>query len=153
MISSRLDKVENITDNFLTRDIEQKIWHIIYSVNDKVEYEKALKSYANKNNLDEVSFVEAFKKFPLFRSEYGSFSEKAIKKLLPLMRLGKYWNYDNINDHSKNRIQKIITGEFDENLPDKVREKAIHLTNENDFQGLQLWLAQYIVTADTLKPH
>lgn len=144
-ISERLKKVENISENFLTREIEQKIWHIIYSVNDKIEYEKALKSFANKNNLDEVSFVEAFKKFPPFKSEYGSFSEKAIKKLLPLMRLGKYWNYENIDKYSKDRIQKIITGEYDENIKDKVREKAIHLTTENDFQGLQLWLVQYIV--------
>ncbi|MGN7863589.1 type II CRISPR RNA-guided endonuclease Cas9 [Chryseobacterium sp. 22458] len=145
MISERLKKVENISDDFLTREMEQKIWHIIYSVNDKTEYEKALKSFAEKNNLDENSFFEAFKKFPPFKSEYGSFSEKAIKKLLPLMRLGKYWNYANIDLYSKNRIQKIITGEFDENIKDKVREKAIHLTTENDFQGLQLWLAQYIV--------
>jgi CRISPR-associated endonuclease Csn1 len=145
MISSRLDKVENISDDFLTREIEQKIWHIIYSVNDKIEYEKALKSFANKNDLDEVSFIEAFKKFPPFKSEYGSFSEKAIKKLLPLMRLGKYWNYEEINDYSKDRIQKIITGEFDENIKDKVREKAINLTTESHFQGLQLWLAQYII--------
>jgi CRISPR-associated endonuclease Csn1 len=43
------------------------------------------------------------------------------------------------------RIQKIINGEYDENIKDKVREKAINLTTENDFQGLQLWLAQYIV--------
>ncbi|WP_228438735.1 type II CRISPR RNA-guided endonuclease Cas9 [Chryseobacterium pennae] len=145
MISLRLDKVENISDDFLTRDIEQKIWHIIYSVNDKIEYEKALKTFAGKYKLDENSFFEAFKKFSPFKSEYGSFSEKAIKKLLPLMRLGKYWNYENINEHSKDRIQKIITGEFDENIKDKVREKAIHLTVENDFQGLQLWLAQYVV--------
>ncbi len=145
MISERLKKVESISDDFLTREIEQKIWHIIYSVNDKTEYEKALKSFAGKNNLDENSFFEAFKKIPPFKSEYGSFSEKAIKKLLPLMRLGKYWNYENINEHSKDRVQKIITGEFDENIKDKVREKAIHLKAENDFQGLQLWLAQYIV--------
>ena len=145
MISSRLDKVENISDDFLTREIEQKIWHIIYSVNDKIEYEKALKSFANKNHLDEVSFFEAFKKFPPFKSEYGSFSEKAIKKLLPLMRLGKYWNYDDINDYSKDRIQKIINGEYDENIKDKVREKAINLTTESHFQGLQLWLAQYVI--------
>ncbi|WP_316806687.1 type II CRISPR RNA-guided endonuclease Cas9 [Pedobacter agri] len=145
MISSRLDKVENINDDFLTREIEQKIWHIIYSVNDKTEYEKALKSFATKNNLNENSFFEAFKKFPPFKSEYGSFSEKAIKKLLPLMRLGKYWNYDAINEQSKDRIQKIITGEYDENIKDKVRDKAINLTSENHFQGLQLWLAQYIV--------
>ncbi|MEE6128369.1 type II CRISPR RNA-guided endonuclease Cas9 [Chryseobacterium arthrosphaerae] len=145
MISERLKKVENISEDFLTREMEQKIWHIIYSVNDKTEYEKALKSFAEKNNLDENSLFEAFKKFPPFKSEYGSFSEKAIKKLLPLMRLGKYWSYDKIDLYSKNRIQKIITGEFDENIKDRVREKAIRLTAENDFQGLQLWLAQYIV--------
>ncbi|WP_439478890.1 type II CRISPR RNA-guided endonuclease Cas9 [Chryseobacterium aquaticum] len=145
MISSRLDKVENISDDFLTREIEQKIWHIIYSVNDKIEYEKALKSFARKHHLDESSFFEAFRKFPPFKSEYGSFSEKAVKKLLPLIRLGKYWNYVDIDKFSKDRIQKIINGEYDENIKDKVREKAIHLTSENDFQGLQLWLAQYIV--------
>ncbi|CAM3165446.1 type II CRISPR RNA-guided endonuclease Cas9 [Chryseobacterium flavum] len=145
MISSRLEKVKSISEAFLTRETEQNIWHIIYSVNDKIEYEKALKSFARKNNLDENSFFEAFKKFPPFKSEYGSFSEKAIKKLLPLMRLGKYWNYVNIDKYSKERIQKIINGEYDENIKDKVREKAVHLTAENDFQGLQLWLAQYIV--------
>lgn len=145
MISSRLNKVEGISDDFLTRAYEQKIWHIIYSVNDKVEYEKALKSFARKNNLDEESFLEAFRKFPPFKSEYGSFSEKAIKKLLPLMQAGKYWNYAAIDGNSKERIQKIITGEYDENITDKVREKAFHLKAENDFQGLPLWLAQYIV--------
>lgn len=145
MISSRLNKVDNISDDFLTRELEQKIWHIIYSINDKIEYEKALKSFANKNDLDESSFIEAFKKFPPFKSEYGSYSEKAIKKLLPLMRLGNYWNYEVIDNKSKDRIQKIITGEYDENIKDKVREKAINLTTESHFQGLQLWLSQYIV--------
>nr|WP_238536293.1 type II CRISPR RNA-guided endonuclease Cas9 [Chryseobacterium populi] len=145
MISTRLEKVENYPSDFLTREMEQNIWHIIYSVNDKIEYEKALKSFAHKNNLDENSFFEAFKKFPPFKSEYGSFSEKAIKKLLPLLRLGKYWNWESIDRKSQGRIEKIITGEFDGNIKDKVREKAIHLTAENDFQGLQLWLAQYIV--------
>lgn len=145
MIATRLSKVENVSDTFFTREIEQQIWHIIYSVNDKIEYEKALKSFARKHNLDEISFFEAFKKFPPFKSDYGSFSEKAIKKLLPLMRVGKYWSYDNIDEHSKARIDKIITGEYDENIKDKVREKAINLTTESHFQGLQLWLAQYIV--------
>jgi CRISPR-associated endonuclease Csn1 len=145
LIANRLEKVENISFDFLTKDTEQKIWHIIYSVNDKIEYEKALKSFAKKYGLDEISFFEAFKKFPPFKSEYGSFSEKAIKKLLPLMRLGKYWNFTNIEENSRTRIDKILNGEYDENIKNKVREKAIHLKTENDFQGLQLWLAQYIV--------
>lgn len=144
-IRTRLAKVENINDNFLTREIEQKLWHIIYSVNDKIDYEKALKTFAEKNNLDTNSFVDNFKKFPPFKSEYGSFSEKAVKKLLPLIRLGKHWNWNAIDYRSQDRIQKIITGEFDEEIKNRVREKAIHLTKENHFQGLQLWLAQYIV--------
>ncbi|MEY8759454.1 type II CRISPR RNA-guided endonuclease Cas9 [Chryseobacterium tongliaoense] len=145
MISTRLEKVENYRSDFLTREMEQSIWHIIYSVNDKTEYEKALKSFARKNNLDENSFFEAFKKFPPFKSEYGSFSEKAIKKLLPLLRLGKYWNWESIDKKSQERIEKIITGEFDENIKEKIRDKTLHFTHENHFQGLPLWLAQYIV--------
>lgn len=145
MIVSRLERVEYIPADFLTRETEQQIWHVIYSVNDKTEFEKALKSFARKNDLNEYSFFEAFRKFPPFRSEYGSFSEKAVKKLLPLMRLGKYWNWKNIDRKSQERIYKIITGEFDENIRERVREKTGELKTENDFQGLQLWLAQYIV--------
>ena len=145
MISSRLAKIENVPADFLTPEMEQKLWHIIYSVTDKNEFEKALSKFAIKHNLDETSFVENFKKFPPFKSDYGAFSEKAIKKLLPLMRLGKHWNWEAIDAKVKNRIDKIITGEYDDEIKNRVREKAIHLTSENDFQGLQLWLAQYIV--------
>lgn len=145
MIVSRLEKLDDSNVGFLTRKVEQELWHLIYSVNDKTEYEKALKSFADKNNLNESLFFEAFKKFPPFKSEYGAFSEKAIKRLLPFMRLGKYWNWESIDEKAKKRIQKIIDGEYDENISDKVREKAALLQKENDFQGLPLWLAQYIV--------
>ena len=145
MISTRLAKVENIPDDFLTKEIEQKLWHIIYSVTDKNEFEKALRTFAEKYDLDITPFVDNFKKIPPFKNEYGSFSEKAIKKLLPLMRLGKYWEWNDIDNNTQNRISQIITGEYDEEIKDIVREKSIALTHENDFQGLQLWLAQYII--------
>lgn len=147
LIQSRLDKTENVPANFLTFENEMALWHIIYSVNDKTEYEKALKKFAEKHNLNVDSFFENFRKFPPFKSDYGSFSEKAIKKLLPLMRFGKSWNWENIQQGSKDRIEKIITGEYDENIKNKVREFAEkhRLVTENDFQGLPLWLAQYIV--------
>lgn len=145
LITSRLAKVKNIAENFLKREIEQKLWHIIYSVNDKIEFEKALKSFAQKHQLDKNSFVESFRKFPPFKSEYGSYSEKAIKKLLPLMRFGKHWNWDNIDSKSKGRILKIINGEYDENIKKRVRDKVINLTQENHFQSLPLWLAQYVI--------
>src|SRR5690606_9489627 len=145
LIQSRLDKVNNTPEDFLNKKIELALWHIIYSVTDKIEYEKALIKFAQKHQLDETQFVDAFKKFPPFKSDFGSYSEKAIKKLLPLMRFGKNWDYSAIDDASKSRIDKILTGEYDEKIKDRVREKAQHLRSENDFQNLPLWLTQYIV--------
>lgn len=142
---TRLSKVENVHSDFLSLELEQQLWHIIYSVTDKIEYEKALKSFAIKNNLDELSFVDAFKKIKPFDSQYGAFSLKAIKKLLPLMRVGKHWDFEKIDSNSKARIEKLLTGEYDEEIKNRVREKTIHLLDYNDFQGLPLWLAQYIV--------
>lgn len=142
----------NINVDFLTHEQEMALWHILYSVEDKTEIgkalktfaNKALKTFANKNELAE-SFVEVFSKLKPFKKEYGSYSEKAIKKLLPLMRMGKYWSPDSFTPTTQYRIEKIITGEYDKGIRSRVREKAIHLTNINQFQGLPLWLACYIV--------
>lgn len=163
MIATRLEKVENIPDNFLTRETEQKLWHIIYSVTDKIDYEKALKSFAIKHQLDESSFVEAFRKLIIKENTYGSFSEKAIKKLLPLMRLGKFWDEDDIVKHSDIYFKNIeilldTLGQKDKNISDEDRQKwnktiNIKLRDELEnfqnaeiasFQGLRLHIAQYI---------
>ena len=145
MIKNRLEKVENVPSGFLTADLEERIWHIIYSVNDKSEYEKALGTFAAKYNLDSKSFIENFKKFPPFKNEYGTYSLKAIKKLISLMRMGKSWDFAKIDAKTRVRIHNILTGEFIEGIKDRVREKAIRLTNESDFKGLPLWLTSYIV--------
>lgn len=164
MISERLKKVENVSNSFLTREIEQNIWHIIYSVNDKIEYEKALKSFAIKNNLDEVSFFEAFRKAMIKENTYGAFSEKAIKKLLPLMRLGKYWDEDEIvkgSDTYFKNIEDLLNNisTKNENISDEDREKwnkSINIKLQEElkdfqtaeialFQGLRLHIAQYLV--------
>jgi len=144
-IQTRLKNVANVPDNFLTKEKEQQLWHLIYSVTDVKEYEQALKTFAAKNQLDESTFVESFKKFPPFKSEYGSFSEKAIKRLLKLLRVGKYWSEEDWDSKTKDRISKIITGEYDEQIKDRVRNNAFHLTTEAHFQGLPIWLAQYII--------
>lgn len=144
-ISSRLSKVDGITDDFLTSQTELQLWHIIYSVTDKIEYEKALAKFADKYNIDRHSFVDNFRKFPPFNQDYGSYSAKAIKRILPLLRVGKYWDWNNFSEQTKARIAKIISAEYDEAIKDRVREKSIHLTRSEDFQKLPLWLASYIV--------
>ena len=142
-----LEKVANLPDDFLSSEVEYLLWHLIYSVTDKVSYEKGLKKFAQKHHLDEDSFVESFKKFKPYPSEYGSFSEKAIRKLLPLMRFGSYWNFNHIDKNTQKRIDDLITGVENEEIRTILREKAekYQLEKETDFQDLPLWLAQYVV--------
>lgn len=143
LILERLGKC-NIPVDFLTKENEMSLWHILYSVHDLGELTQALKSFGSKHGLNEA-FVDIFRKFPPFKNEYGSYSEKAIKKLLPLMRMGKYWSREAIDPQTLQRIEKLLTGEYDENIRDRVREKAIHLTDISSFKGLPVWLASYIV--------
>ena len=114
---------------------------------DKVEFEKALKKFAQEYQLDEASFVDSFKNFKPYPNEYGSFSEKAIKKLLPLMRFGNHWDFNRIDVSTQKRIDDLINGVANENIRTIIREKAekYQLNSESCFQGLPLWLAQYVV--------
>lgn len=143
LILSCLNKA-NLSEDFLSYQKEEALWHILYSVNDKQEIVKALQTFARKNGLD-GTFVDAFKKIRPFNKEYGAYSAKAIKKLLPLMRTGKHWNVESIDGKTKERIDKIITGEYDEKISNRVREKAIYLSDISCFKGLPLWLACYVV--------
>ena len=143
IILSGLEKC-NIPASFLTHEKEMSLWHILYSVEDKTEIKKALQTFAVKNNLGD-NFAEVFCKIKPFKKDYGSYSEKAIKKLLPLMRMGYYWKEEDIDANTHGRIEKIITGEYDERIKNRVRDKAIHLTDISHFKGLPLWLACYIV--------
>ena len=143
LMLARLEKCD-ISIEFLTKENEEALWHILYSVEDKNEIVKALQKFADKHDLN-ASFVDVFRKFPPFKKEYGSYSAKAIKKLLPLMRMGKYWSENSIDKGTRERIDKIITGEYDEKIENRVREKAIHLADVSDFKGLPLWLVCYIV--------
>ncbi|MFD1819053.1 type II CRISPR RNA-guided endonuclease Cas9 [Pseudarcicella hirudinis] len=137
-------KIEGMTASFFDKKNTEDLWHIQYSVNDRAEIESAIGKFTKKHNLPE-EFAKEFSNLPAYKSEYGSFSAKAIKKLLPLMRMGKYWNVETIGSKTTERINKICTGEYDENIKNRVREKAINLTEINNFKGLPLWLASYIV--------
>lgn len=142
-ISSRLEKA-GIARDFLTKESELALWHILYSISDKQELVKALGSFAVKHELSD-DFVKIFTKIPPFENDYGAYSLKAIKKLLPLMRMGEYWCESSIDANTRKRIENILTGEYDENIRSRVREKAIHLTEIHSFRGLPLWLACYVV--------
>ena len=139
-------KKAGIESNFLNDGIEEQLWHLLYSITTKEELKKGLEKFAAKYNIENrTAFVDVFLKFPPFKKEYGAYSAKAIKKLLPLMRQGKFWSENAIDTDTKDRISKILSGEYDPKIRDRVREKTIALNEISDFQGLPLWLACYIV--------
>lgn len=135
----------NVPSSFLTKEKELALWHLLYSIEDNQELEKALSTFSQREGLNEEAFVEVFKKFPAFKKDYGAYSAKAISKLLSLMRCGKYWSEDAIDENTRLRIQRIIDGECDDSIRNRVREKTMHLTDISCFKSLPLWLACYVV--------
>lgn len=133
-----------IDQSLLTTDMEEKLWHILYSISDKDELQKALHHFADKNKLGDT-FADIFQQIPPFKKDYGSYSAKTIKRLLPLMRMGKYWHPESIDNATLTRIHQILNGEMDEVTVSRIKEKTIHLDNLSSFQGLPTWLACYIV--------
>lgn len=145
LMLSRLAKYKIPADFLNDAGVEYALWHILYSVTDRSEIESALGRFARRHNLDAELFVDAFKRCKPFANDYGSYSEKAIKKLLSVMRMGEYWSEDGINSSVRSRIEKIISGEFDEAIDERTREKCLELKEVNNFSGLPVWLACYVV--------
>ncbi|MCK4920117.1 MAG: type II CRISPR RNA-guided endonuclease Cas9 [Bacteroidales bacterium] len=138
---------------FLTKENEERLWHLLYSISDKKELEKALDSENFKMEIPKEVRQE-YKNVKPFNKEYGAFSAKAIKKLLPLMRLRDYSK--DIDDECKKRIDDIyIRLETINHAKDKIVEVSDDdITKgmlksfcgvEKKYQGLKLHQASYIV--------
>lgn len=122
------------------KNTEYRLWHLLYSVENTDELVSALKSYAAENGLPE-SFVEYFKKIPSFKKEYGAYSEKAIKKLLSVMRLGSLWHEEDIPDN-------VCTGTdspANELIASRISRSGINLDSKQSLKGLPEWLACYVI--------
>jgi CRISPR-associated endonuclease Csn1 len=115
-----------------------KVWHVIHSVDtDNKHVEKALINYF-KDKIPAFSPELAADLAKLdFESGYASLSTKAIKKLLPLMRVGKYFKKENIQGaDTLAHISNIINRVIDDAIGDKTRQSLNHKTCIEDFQGL-----------------
>lgn len=96
--------------DFLTQQKELELWHYLYSVSYKERTENANKSvttffnnyFAGFDINEEVKekIVKDFANYPKFASKYCAYSEKALKKLLPFIRLRKNEQKDSWKDES-----------------------------------------------------
>lgn len=85
--------------DFLTQEKERELWHYLYSVsfkertaNDNRSAVTFFKNYFDGFDInDEVKekIIKDFVNYPNFTSRYCAYSEKALKKFLPLIRLSE----------------------------------------------------------------
>lgn len=130
-----------------------RLWHLLYSVSEKQELETALRRIAEplQTETARAAFVKEFAAIKPFDAAYGAYSEKAIKRLLPLMRQGRYWSAEAIDSETRRRIDCILSGEDDEAIDLRTREQFFNRKDGRtfnsiaDFQGLPPHLAAYAV--------
>ena len=140
-------------DEILDRELEQAIWHLLYSTTSKAEIDKSLSSSDNPSNiyarLIKAGFsqesIEKIKTIKLPDEGYGAYSEKAIKKLLPLMRCGGLWNEKDIHPSTKQRIEDFSKKEGMEDFSENVKQRITSLNEIQSYQRLPEWLACYVV--------
>ncbi|MGJ1497638.1 type II CRISPR RNA-guided endonuclease Cas9 [Sphingobacterium spiritivorum] len=128
---------------FLTSENEYTLWHFFYSVKKRDEFNKGLKNVMSrlldKSNLSQDylnELIKSFSSFGGYTNDYGTYSEKAIKKMLPFLRLGKYWNEKDI---------EIILSKANQEVRQKVLDKEEINGELKDFQGLWVSSACYLV--------
>lgn len=107
------------------------------------EFKKGINSLFEKLlNKSELSvdykddLVKNFITFGGYNNDYGTYSEKALKKLLPFLRIGKYWNQET--------VEKILAKSTFE-AKEKVFTKEEINGEITDFQGLWISSACYLV--------
>ncbi|MFE3849331.1 type II CRISPR RNA-guided endonuclease Cas9 [Flavobacterium sp. LB3P45] len=145
----------DVDRSFFDAKNTQDLWHILYSVTDKIEIIKAITTFAKKHNLSN-EFIANFSKLKPYKKDYGSYSEKAIKKLLTLMRRDKTWNQDAISDRVTDKIsvikERLESINYDVSILEKVSDSDIpkqvlkSFINCNEFnKDLNMHQASYLI--------
>lgn len=120
-----------------------KLWHLLYSVDDRKHIQRTLEKWYG---ISETS-ADILSTIPAFKPAYAALSSKAMNRLLPLMRVGKYWSWTSVSTQTQHRLEKIFNGEFDADITDQVRDLFLkhQLNAPEKCQGLNTPMAAYAV--------
>jgi CRISPR-associated endonuclease Csn1 len=138
-----------------------KLWHIDYSItsSDEEKSKKGITTALNNllpENEKKQNTIEAFCKLSELKKEYGSFSACSLKKMLPVMRCGKYWSRENISDTIQQRAEQIkerlddinhSISRLNEIADDDVQKQVLKsfIGKEDLTQGLNTYQAGYLI--------
>ncbi|TAF33745.1 MAG: type II CRISPR RNA-guided endonuclease Cas9 [Cytophagales bacterium] len=103
----------------------EKLWHMLYSIEADIESEPIenpiVKALRKHFGFSEQAAVELSK--VAFKSEHSALSKRAIMKLLPLMRCGKYYQADLLPKQALERLKKIEDNEEETSLDPKTLKR------------------------------
>jgi CRISPR-associated endonuclease Csn1 len=119
------------------------LWHLLYSVDDRKNIRQTLTRWYQ---IPEES-ADFLASIPAFKLAYATLSNKAMNKMLPLMRMGKHWSWTAIPASTRERLEKILDGEFDDNISEQVRQlfQKYQMEKQEHCQGLSTPMAAYAV--------
>ena len=159
----------HVTELLQRPEVQYRLWNLLYSITDKQEMASALRSFARVFHIAAYdAFVQAFLKVKPFKAEYGAYSEKAIKKLLQVMRAGRHWcgealpkpaqrTKEETETHTEqwekrgicqqtlNNIHSIIDNNIDDKLHKALKLDGRTFGDVAQFQGLSVSDACYVV--------
>lgn len=134
-LSKAIKKV-GLTISGFSREKLELLWHILYSLEEIEDVEFALIQNFKFSD-EEASVISNV----YFDKDWGSLSARAIKRILPLMRDGRYFSHDDIVPEIKERIERVINGEEDDVVIGNFRERLSSRSTLTSFAGLQYWEA------------
>lgn len=142
LLKKVLSKVNSTNLHLLEDDEEvlEKIWHLLFSVPDQQARRKSLiKKYGFSPQEATALMTVNFEK------GYSNLSAKAVKKLLPLMRCGKYYIEKDVCVEAMDNVPNLLNY-GDKSLDDKSLNKLLEGKScLSDFQGLKYWEAAFVV--------
>lgn len=121
----------------------EQLWHLLYSLDDEKELANAVAKHFDIST--EAAGIIA--KMPAFKQQYAALSAQAMKKMLPLMRSGHYWNWQAISLKTQHRIEGYLQGVHLDTTSDHTKDlfQKHGLATKEDFQGLGTAMAAYAV--------
>ncbi|HPM09231.1 MAG TPA: HNH endonuclease domain-containing protein [Paludibacter sp.] len=104
--------------DFLTQKKELELWHYLYSVsykdriaNNKKSITTFFNNYFNDFEIEEKvkeKIINDFSNYPKFKSNYCAYSEKALKKFIPIINLGEYKEYSWLSEKWYKNWQAVL---------------------------------------------
>lgn len=121
------------------------LWHLLHTGETPKGKQSALrgrdadlkrpKGPVDPDQLLSPEFIAALGKEP-FEKGYAAYSQRALAKVVPLMRRGKYYREEDIKPEVRERIERIIHGVVDDSIEARTREKFKDHKVVADFNGL-----------------